>query len=152
MDATFALRPDAATLQNEAALADDPVLSGEDGVLMGRITLSDGGEPALLLDDDLQFLVPSLCLRAMQSLARDGRAELTMASWPGSNTLIRDGEVVQVQDSDGAELARFPYGPLATALHDCAGRFTAWVGHIALDAPEWQPLHALLEREVGVPV
>lgn len=153
MHAAFAIAdPPGSLLDEDAALAaaraHRPL--GEESVLAGQVTLTEGGVPPLRMDDDLQFLIPNLCLRATAALAAGDVATVQMASWPQHYALRRDGDALRVLEGDDeAEVGRFPYGAALKTLRGCAERFTAFVGELAASQPEWQPLHALLRRELA---
>jgi hypothetical protein len=149
MQAVFILDASGLVLDEAAAVA--ALARGEpptDPLLMGRVHLSDTGLD-LALHDDLQFLVPSLCIRAPRRLAAQGEAKVAMASWPQHYLLRRDGETVRVLEGGKTEVARLSYQELTEALAGCAHRFTTYVGGVATLQPSWRPLHALLQRELA---
>ena len=126
------------------AALEGPLVADEYNVMNGRLTLSDGGAPETVIEDDLEFLVLNLCLRMPPRLAAQGQATVRMASMARSVTLAREGETVLLTDDSGAELGRCPYQPLMNALHDCAERFTRYIEALASKDPEWTALHAVL--------
>ena len=126
------------------AALEGPLVADEYNVMNGRLTLSDGGAPEIVIEDDLEFLVLNLCLRMPPRLAAQGQATVRMASMARSVTLAREGETVLLTDDSAAELGRYPYQPLMNALHDCAERFTRYVEALASKDPEWTALHAVL--------
>ena len=143
MHAAFVLGSNPATARDETALSADPVTAD----LMGQIVLTDDNAAPVTLADDLEFLIPNLCLRAPVTLAAEGSALVTMASWPGSVTLVRDGEAIRLLDQDETELGRFPAAALTAALRACAGRFRDYIGALAEADPEWHAFHAMLTGE-----
>lgn len=143
MQVSFALGSDPdeqTTLDHLAAHA----AAADDGLLEGRLILEDGGATPVVLEDDLQFLVPGLCLDMPPRLAADGTATVRMASMPVQTIFQRDGNSVRLTDGDGVALGRFPHDALVEALHDCAGRFTAFIGELAALQPAWAKLHMFL--------
>ena len=138
------------TAANEAAswaALEGPFVPDEFGVMEGRLTLSDDGVLDVEIEDDLQFLVPNLCLRMPPRLAAEGSATVRTASMGLCVTLRRDGETVLLTD-DGAELGRFPYDGLTRALRECAERFAEYVGALAVRAPEWGALESVLRSSM----
>jgi hypothetical protein len=119
----------------------------EIAMLMGRITLVDGPEQ-VTLEDDLQFLVPALCLRAPRALSQGGTAEVRLASQPVRYRLDLEGETVVFSEGEQA-VARFPRGPLTEALRGCATTFAAFASDFAASEPEWAPLKTFMEREMA---
>ena len=144
MQATFAFGSDMDEAAALAAVADHRSPEDEGGTLDGSITLSSEGRAPVVLRDDLEFLVPSLCLVAPATLAAEGRVTVPMASAPRSVVLIRDGDAIRLQDREGAELGQFPAADLLAALHACAVRFTAFIGALADQFPDWRKLHESL--------
>lgn len=139
-------------LVDEAAAAPETLLPVTDEwVMSGAVTLAEEGAPPVVLTDDLEFLVPNLCLRAPAALASADTVSLGMASRPVRIVLTRDGAVIRVLDGDGTELGRFPESTLMTALHDCAERFTEFVDRMAVLDTSLGPLHEMLERELAAP-
>lgn len=121
----------------------------EDGALMGHVLLSAEGAEPVAIRDDLQFLVPDLCLRAPAALAMRDRVELSMAALPKTYLLLREAGTVRILDAGtGTELGHYPEAALFEALRGCASRFTRYVGALARIASEWQPLHRMLEQEL----
>lgn len=151
MQATFVIgtSPDASLDEAaaRAAVAANQLPDSEYG-LEGRIVLTASGQSPVELQDDLRFLVPSLCLKASAQLAAQGEASVTMVSWPGRFRLLGHGDEVQVLDAQGTELGRFPQAALKTALRDCAQRFTGYVGAMAARDADWAPLHQSLSRRL----
>jgi hypothetical protein len=152
MQAAFVIgtRPEASLDEAaaQAAVAANQLPDSEYG-LRGRIVLGAPGKTPVELADDLEFLVPNLCLKVPALLAAQGQATLTMASWPGSFQLLRDGEDVKLLDAGGAELGRFPQAALKAALRDCATRFTGYVGALAAQDADWAPLHRSLSERLA---
>ena len=72
-----------------------------------------------------------------------------MASWPGSYSLVREGDDVKLLDKDGAELGRFPQAALKTALRDCAQRFAEYIGALAAQDADWAAFHKSLGERLA---
>jgi hypothetical protein len=139
------------------ALLDEPAaraavaegqLPDADPILMGRIVLQHEGQPAVTLRDDLQFLVPALCLKAPATLKAQGRVEVAMASRPARVELLLEGEEVRVIDPAAGELAHYPRAALWAALQGCATRFADYAGLLAQQDARWSPLHQSLRAQV----
>lgn len=151
--ARFSFGSNPATSVDEAAASPEALLPATDEWDMtGAVTLTNDGATPVILTDDLEFLVPNLCLRAPAVLASADTVSFGMASRPVRIVLVREGAAMSVRDGDGAELGRFPDAALMAALQGCAKRFTDFVGRMAALDRELAPLHAMLERELAAPV
>jgi hypothetical protein len=153
MKATFLIETpdDASSLRDEAgagAALSAGEVPGSEGVLMGRLRVEEGGA-TIDFEDDLQFLVPKLCLRVPRRLEDGDSVQVRMASWPKSYTLTREGAMVCILDDEQGEMAKLEFTSFSTALHDCATRFCDYIGHLAELDPEWLPLHELLLKELA---
>jgi hypothetical protein len=137
MQVTFALGIDPDEAAAWATLADHRSPEDEGGTLPGRLQLAAEGQAPVAISDDLEFLVPNLCLRAPAAVATEGRTVVRMASNPRQIILTREGDRVRLVDAAGTDLGAFPQDALDAALHACAVRFAEFVAALAEQFPDW---------------
>jgi hypothetical protein len=139
MEVTFSLGTDPEQAVPESALAERLARAGaelaEPHTLDGFVNLRNG-QPALVIEDDLEALVPNLCFTGVVAVALRGAADVPMFDHLGTLNLKAEGEQVLVA-RDGQEVGRYPRLELLRALVGCGRRFVAFLERLEELNPYW---------------
>jgi hypothetical protein len=149
MEVTFSLGTDPEQAVTETALAERLAREGaalaEPHTLDGFVNVRNG-QPALVIEDDLEALVPNLCFSGVVALAQRGEAEVPMFDHFGFLNLKAEGEQVSVA-RDGREVGRYPRLELLRGLVGCGRRFLAYLEQLKQLNPYWtEKAEALRQR------
>lgn len=88
----------------------------------GAIVITAPGQPTVEYEDELGPAVQDLCFRSVPDLLAGKAVDLTTFSYPGSVSVVPDGDVVIIS-GDVVETAKVPLRPLARGLVACGQRF-----------------------------
>lgn len=94
--------------------------------LGGELTLSVEGQPPLVLRDDLEQLVPRLCLRGIPALEQGQPVTVPLFTDPSAVTFTPEAESVHVDYADLPRLT-LPRAALVDALERCGANYAALV-------------------------
>jgi hypothetical protein len=119
--------------------------------LGGELALSIEGQPPLVLRDDLEQLVPRLCLRAIPALEAAQPVTVPLFTDPSELVLTPEAEAVHADFADTPRRT-FPRTALVDGLERCGAHYAALVEAVfPHDATRRSKLAALqvmlLERE-----
>lgn len=110
--------------ETELANAAPELLDGirRGSTIDGSIDIGGPGRPTVRIADELVPCVQNLCFRAVATLSTGSPAEVPYFTRQGMITLTPAGGETEVS-GDRVDPARYPTGPLCTALVACGERF-----------------------------
>ncbi|MFY7855648.1 MAG: hypothetical protein ACOVQT_05870 [Rubrivivax sp.] len=94
--------------------------------LGGELALSADGQSTVVLSDDLEQLVPRLCLRGIPALEQGQPVTVPLFTDPSTVTFTPEAESVHVDYADTPRLT-VPRAALAEALERCGANYAALV-------------------------
>ncbi|MDY0748340.1 hypothetical protein SNE35_27830 [Paucibacter sp. R3-3] len=90
--------------------------------LGGEVEISDQGREPLQILDDLEQLVPRLCLQALARLEQGEAVTIPLFTDPAKLTLTPKGDQLEIEAPDGRR-DQFPLAAALVALEACGARF-----------------------------